>query len=59
MGARGENVRGERGLSPELYPSLLAPLRAAGIDVRIVGDCVSPRGVMAATAEGHEAGNAI
>ena len=39
--------------------SLAAPLRAAGIDVRLVGDCVSPRAVMAATAEGHEAGNAI
>ncbi|HUP94131.1 MAG TPA: FAD-dependent oxidoreductase [Burkholderiales bacterium] len=39
--------------------SLAEPLRAAGIDVRLVGDCVSPRAVMAATAEGHEAGNAI
>jgi hypothetical protein len=38
---------------------LAAPLRAAGIDVRLVGDCVSARGVMAATAEGHAAGNAI
>jgi hypothetical protein len=43
--------------SPEV--SLVAPLRAAGIDVRRVGDCVSPRGVMAATSEGHEAGNAL
>jgi hypothetical protein len=39
--------------------SLVGPLRAAGIDVRLVGDCVSPRAVMAATAEGHEAGNSI
>jgi hypothetical protein len=39
--------------------ALAAPLRAAGIDVRLVGDCASPRGVMAATAEGHAAGNAI
>jgi hypothetical protein len=39
--------------------SLLAPLRGAGIDVRLVGECVSPRGVMAATAEGHEVGNSI
>ena len=39
--------------------SLAAPLRGAGIEVRLVGDCVSPRAVMAATAEGHEAGNAI
>jgi hypothetical protein len=38
---------------------LAAPLRAAGIDVHLVGDCVSPRGVLAATAEGHAAGNAI
>lgn len=38
---------------------LAAPLRAAGIEVRLVGDCVSARGVMAATAEGHAAGNAI
>jgi 2,4-dienoyl-CoA reductase-like NADH-dependent reductase (Old Yellow Enzyme family)/thioredoxin reductase len=39
--------------------ALAAPLRAAGIDVRLVGDCVSPRGVMAATAEGHAAGNSV
>jgi dimethylglycine catabolism A len=39
--------------------ALAAPLRAAGIDVRLVGDCVSARGVMSATAEGHSAGNAI
>jgi 2,4-dienoyl-CoA reductase-like NADH-dependent reductase (Old Yellow Enzyme family) len=43
--------------APEV--SLVAALRAAGIDVRLVGDCVSPRTVMAATAEGHEAGNAV
>ncbi len=36
--------------------SLAAPLRLAGIEVHLVGDCVSPRGVMAATAEGHRAG---
>jgi hypothetical protein len=39
--------------------SLCAPLRAAGIEVRLVGDCASPRGVLAATAEGHAAGNAV
>ncbi len=39
--------------------SLAAPLRAAGIDVRLIGDCLSPRNVMAATAEGHAAGHAI
>ena len=39
--------------------SLAGPLRAAGIAVHLVGDCRSARGVMAATAEGHAAGNAI
>jgi hypothetical protein len=39
--------------------SLLAPLRAAGIELHWVGDCVSPRSVMAATAEGHDAGHAV
>jgi 2,4-dienoyl-CoA reductase-like NADH-dependent reductase (Old Yellow Enzyme family) len=43
--------------APEV--SLVAALREAGIDVRLVGDCVSPRTVMAATAKGHEAGNAV
>ena len=38
---------------------LFEPLRAAGIAVELVGDCRSPRGVMAATAEGHAAGNAL
>ena len=39
--------------------ALLAPLRAAGIDVRLVGDCRSARGVLAATSEGHAVGNAV
>ena len=39
--------------------ALAAPLRAAGIDVRLVGDCVTARGILAATAEGHAAGNAV
>ncbi len=38
---------------------LVEPLRAAGIAVHLIGDCRAPRGVMAATAEGHAAGNAI
>ncbi len=38
---------------------LAGPLRAAGIAVHLVGDCKVPRNVMAATAEGHAAGNAI
>ncbi len=39
--------------------SLAGPLRAAGIEVRLVGDCRTPRGLLAATSEGHAAGNAI
>ncbi len=38
---------------------LAAPLRAAGIEVHLTGDCRSPRGLMTAIAEGHAAGNAI
>jgi hypothetical protein len=39
--------------------ALAAPLRAAGIDVHLIGDCKFARGVMAATAEGHRVGNLI
>ena len=39
--------------------ALLEPLRAAGMAVQLVGDCVAPRNVMAATAEGHAAGHII
>ena len=39
--------------------TLAAPLRAAGIDVTLIGDCLAPRTVMAATAEGHAAGHAV
>lgn len=39
--------------------ALAEPLRAAGLDVRVIGDCALPRGVLAATAEGHIAGNAV
>ena len=39
--------------------SLLQPLREAGIETRVIGDCLSARNVMAATAEGHAAGHAI
>ncbi|MBI3918405.1 MAG: NAD(P)-binding protein [Betaproteobacteria bacterium] len=38
---------------------LAGPLRAAGIEVHVVGDCALARGVLAATAEGHAAGNAL
>ncbi len=39
--------------------ALCSPLRAAGIEVRLIGDCAAPRAVLAATAEGHAAGNAV
>ena len=39
--------------------ALAAPLREAGIEVHPVGDCLSPRDMLAATADGHAAGNAI
>jgi len=38
---------------------LAAPLRKSVGDVRLVGDCRSPRDLLAATADGHAAGNAI
>ena len=38
---------------------LAAPLRQAGIAVHLVGDCRVARGVLAATAEGHAAGNSV
>jgi 2,4-dienoyl-CoA reductase-like NADH-dependent reductase (Old Yellow Enzyme family) len=39
--------------------ALDAPLRAAGIEVHLIGDCALPRGILAATAEGHATGNTI
>jgi hypothetical protein len=38
---------------------LLAPLRAEGLDVRVIGDCHAPRSVLAATREGHSLGNML
>jgi 2,4-dienoyl-CoA reductase-like NADH-dependent reductase (Old Yellow Enzyme family) len=38
---------------------LAGPLRDAGIEVRLIGDCRSARGVLEATSEGHAAGNTI
>jgi len=38
---------------------LAQPLRAAGVDVRLIGDCYAPRYLMSATAEGHAVGNAL
>lgn len=34
-------------------------IRAAGIDIHLVGDCRAPRGLLGATADGHAAGNAV
>jgi dimethylglycine catabolism A len=39
--------------------ALLLPLQDMGIGVIVVGDCLSPRDLLAATADGHAAGNAI
>jgi 2,4-dienoyl-CoA reductase-like NADH-dependent reductase (Old Yellow Enzyme family) len=39
--------------------ALLAPLTAAGVEVRAIGDCFMPRSVLAATAEGHQLGNTL
>ena len=36
--------------------SLVAPLRAAGIDFTVVGDCQAPRSLLVATGEGYRAG---
>lgn len=33
--------------------ALVAPLRDAGVEVKLIGDCLAPRTLMAATAEGH------
>lgn len=39
--------------------TLAAPLAAAGVELRLVGDCLSPRDMIAATADGHAAGEAL
>ena len=39
--------------------TLLEPLREAGLEVRVIGDCRSARGMLEATSEGHAAGNSI
>ncbi len=36
--------------------ALAAPLRAAGIEVHLVGDCFAPRSLLVATGEGHRVG---
>jgi 2,4-dienoyl-CoA reductase-like NADH-dependent reductase (Old Yellow Enzyme family) len=39
--------------------ALAAPLRAAGLETHLIGDCYAPRSVLTATAEGHRLGNAL
>src|SRR6185503_5148268 len=39
--------------------ALAAPLEKSGFEVRAIGDCLSPRDMLAATADGHAAGNAV
>lgn len=36
--------------------ALIAPLRAAGVEFAVVGDCQAPRSLLVATAEGYRAG---
>jgi dimethylglycine catabolism A len=38
---------------------LLPALHAAGLETRLIGDCVMARNVMAATTEGHAVGHAV
>ena len=39
--------------------ALAAPLRAAGVEVHLVGDCYAPRTVMSATSDGHAKGHEL
>jgi 2,4-dienoyl-CoA reductase-like NADH-dependent reductase (Old Yellow Enzyme family) len=39
--------------------SLAAPLREAGVDVHLAGDCLAPRNVLAATGDGYRVGIGI
>jgi 2,4-dienoyl-CoA reductase-like NADH-dependent reductase (Old Yellow Enzyme family) len=39
--------------------AMAAELRAAGIEVHCVGDCLSPQEMLGATASGHEVGNRL
>ena len=54
-----KSARSEAGLFVVQGRVLVEEAVAAGIDVRVIGDCRAPRGLMVATAEGHAAGNAI
>jgi thioredoxin reductase len=39
--------------------ALAEPLRAAGLEVHLAGDCYAPRSVLTATTEGHRVGNQL
>jgi hypothetical protein len=39
--------------------ALVEPLRAAGVDTRLAGDCVSPRNLLCAIHEGEAAAAAV
>ena len=46
--------------TPRIADDTLAqPLRKAGVDVRLVGDCVAPRNLLCAIHEGEAAATAI
>jgi 2,4-dienoyl-CoA reductase (NADPH2) len=45
--------------APRPNDALLAPLRAAGLEVHPVGDCVAPRDIEYATYEGHRVARAL
>jgi 2,4-dienoyl-CoA reductase-like NADH-dependent reductase (Old Yellow Enzyme family) len=44
---------------PRVSNPLEAPLRAAGLDVQLVGDCMAPRNALEAIFEGHRAARAF
>ena len=39
--------------------TLVAPLRAGGVEVHLAGDCALPQGLLAATRSGHASGMAV
>jgi 2,4-dienoyl-CoA reductase-like NADH-dependent reductase (Old Yellow Enzyme family) len=44
---------------PRVWNPLEAPLRNAGLDVRLIGDCMAPRNALEAIFEGHRAAREI
>lgn len=41
------------------HDALAPPLRAAGFEVHLVGDCYAPRTLLTATSDGHRVGLAV